>query len=688
MGFNLGQIGEYGTGVNGDVKIADGAYDKLNSYARVVGIDANTITLDTENALLGDYEKFRAGEEILVHCSATNGTTAENLGKYLVARITLVSGNVLTLDKTMFTVDLNYDYVQAVTVANFDCVTLSKDAVLTPPPYSPFKYHGGIVAVKCWDTFTFDGGSINLVDCGIPANRKNALRPLTTQETPAVGEGDLALYSGHENYQTADRLIMNAGDGVAFVVAKKLVCNEDSRIGNPNTHGAQFCRGASNSVGVRPSNITNIGGSTIFIAAETIDKFTPKILAKYRDINLFDGRGLCRCYIASNTKLRADEGLYAYDCISNPARLQQEIGVRDFGDGSFGDMENPTAPLNNYAHVVAIQQNGYRLKIAGETVQGLAPIKTGALALIQVVQKTANNITDAGKIAVAKILQRENDAITLSFPAPQVNLDKNLVQIISIPQFENLTINTNYDRTFKFGKRDGVTAIGGVCAIACNGTLNLTDGKINVEGKGGAAPYGKAGLNILSNAGCCDRLPIGEGHGSVFILAKDLIANDNTRIGATYSGAGTGGRLGGNNSDGSNQGGGYSGAEDEPEFSGSGGGYIGGGGFGGLGGSGMAGGTSTRGDFDATKVTGGYGSNGKSAGKFAGGNQGAHVFIVADSCTGLTLANISTGGEGGQAARAVDCGKNGAAGYGGGGAKGGSSGGGSGFAFVYANAVA
>ena len=694
MAYDIRQIGEYGTGANGDVKISGGMFNKLNSYARVVGIDANTITIDTENMFLGNYEQFRAGEEILVHCSATNSTSADSLGKYLVARITLVSGNVLTLDKTMFTVDLNFDFVQAVTIFNADCLTLSEDAVLMPQPYSPFKYHGGIVALKCWDTFTLDGGSINLVDCGIPANRKNALRPITTQETPAVGEGDLALYSGHENYKTADRLLMNAGDGVAFIVAKKMVCHEDSRIGNPDTHGAPFCRGASNSVGVKPSNITNIGGSSIFIAAETIENFSPKIIAKYRDVNLHDGRGLCRCYIASNTKLRADEGLYAYDVLSNPARLQKEIGVKDFGDGSFGDMTNPTLPLNNYAHVVSIQNDGYRLKIAGETLRGLAPIKTGTLALVQVIQLSTRAIAEAGRISVARIINRTNDVVVLDFPAPIVDLNRYAMQIISIPQFDNLTISANYDKTMTFGSpKGGVTAIGGVCAVACSETLDLTDGKINVENCGGAVGYGKAGLALIGNAQNCNKLPLGEGHGSVFILAKEIIANDNTRIGATYSGAGTSGRLGGNNSNGANQGGGYSGAEDE-DATGSGGGYLGGGAGSesaerALGGNGAAGGSgATGGAFDGTKTAGGYGSSGSPHGKFAGGSQGAHVFIIADSCAGLSVANISTGGEGGKAANATDCGKSGAASYGGGGAKGGSSGGAGSFAFVYANNVA
>ena len=693
MAYDLRQIGEYGTGELGDLKITDGAVNNINSYARVTAINGSTITIDVENMIEGAYEQFRAGIEILVHVSATNGTSADDLGKYLVTKITLVDGNVLTLDRQMFTVDLTYYYVQAVTFANFDCLTLGTGAVIVPPAYNPFHFVGGIVAIKCWDTLKFEGGSINLVDCGIPANRKTYLRPLDSQETAANGEGDNALLSGFENHVTAGRFILNAGDGAAFIVAKKMICHESSRIGNPATHGAQFCRGAANSVGVKPSNITNVGGSTILIAAETIENFTPKMIAKYRDANVMDGRGLCRCYIASNTKLRADEGLYAFDVLSNDTRARDVIGIESFGDGSFGDMTNPTVPLNNYAHVVSIHQGGHRLRIAGETLRGLAPIKTGALVLVQVIQKTARNISEAGKIVVAKVIKREYDAITLSFPAPKVDLDKYLLQIISIPQFENLTISTNYTATIPFGKRTGVTAIGGVCAIACSGTLNLNDGKINVEGKGGAAPYGQNGFAVLSNAGCADRLPLGEGHGSVFILAKDLVANDNTRIGATYSGAGTSGRLGGSNSSGSNQGGGYAGAVDE-DGTGSGGGYLGGGAGSenferALGGNGAAGGAGTTGGaFDGTKVAGGYGSNGKSFGKFAGGSQGSHLMIVADNITGLTVANISTGGEGGKTLAEADCGKPGAAGYGGGGSKGGSSGGGAGFAFVYTNAVA
>ena len=644
----------YGTGELGDVTITDGAVQNANSYARVVAISGNTVTIDTETMFEGAYEKFRANVEVLIHVSATNGSDTADLGRYLTANITLAQNGVLTLDRHMFNVDLDKYYVQAVTFANFDCLTLGRGAVLTPQVFNPFTYTGGILTLKVWDTLKFDGGCIDLTDAGIPAARKNQLRPLTEQESAANGESDYALYSGFENSIAADRFLLNAGDGAAFIVAKKLICHPDSRIGNPRTHGAQYCRGASNSVGVKPSNITNIGGSTILIAAETIENFTPKIIAKYRDADAAEGRGLCRCYIASETKLRSDEGLYAFDVLANPKRLQS-LGVRDFGDGSFGDLTNPDAPLNNYMQVIRVQNGGHQLTILRQTAQGLAQIKAGALVLVQAVQKYPRNCFDAGKFTVARVLKHEYDVITIDTPAPEVNLDNYHLQIISVPQFANFTLANHYAYTVQFDK------LGGVFAIAVNGTCDLRGGFVDMEGCGCGVGYGADGLSVLGNAQNCDRFPLGAGFGSIFILAKNLICNEGTRLGAKYSGAGTGGRFGGSNSDGSNAGGGYSGAPDE-NGTGAGGGYT-------VGGAGNAG------------ALGGVGGNGQSAGKFAGGAQGAHIMVIADSISGMTVANLSTGGEGGQ-----PDGKPGAAGFGGGGAI--SDGGGSGFAFVYANQIA
>lgn len=685
MSFNLKEYGGLLDGEAGDFSISDGVYDKLNSYVRVKKITGNVIEIDLASMVEGGKCTFRAGTQIMLHASSSNRISADYLGLYTFANITLVNNDTITLDKDVGAVfedvDLDYESVQAISIPNIDCVHLNAGGILTPPVFNPYTFVGGILVIKCWNTFEFNGGHILLTDCGIPVNRRNALRPLATQETAANGETDQAKFSGQENYLAKERLFLNAGDGAVVIIAKNIICHEDSRIGNINTHGAQFCRGNKTSVGVKPSNVTNIGGSTILLAAETIQNFTPKLIAKYRSADAKEGKGLARCYIASNTKLRNDEGLYAYDTISDPARVQS-LGIENFGNGSFGECSNPTISLNNYAKVTSISHGGFRLVITNKTLSGLAPLRAGSLVMVLATQKSTKYTEDAGKFAVGRIVAVKNDSVTLDKAVDNIDLDKYNLQVISMPEFSRFELTQNYTYTPKYENGKG-----GVFAVAVSGTFDLSGGKINLEGKGGGVGYGRAGLAFIGNAQMSNKLPIGEGHGSAFILAKKLIVNENSRIGATYSGAGTGGRLGGNNATGTNQGGGYAGAPDEDK-QGSGGGYIGGGAgnttnTGGLGGSGAAGGTeSGLAEFDSTAESGGYGSNGNSMGNFAGGRQGAHVFIVADSVTGLTVANISIGGEGGNG---LVNGIPGAAGYGGGGARGGSSGGSSGFAFIYTN---
>lgn len=682
MSFNLENVYRFGDGEIGDVSISDGAYDKINSYARVTAAEGNTITIDLENVFAGDFEKFVAGNTILIHVSSAS-TETQYLGKYLVAEIQLVDRSILTLDKSLADIlpasDFNYYSVQAVTFANFDCLDLQEGAILTPPPFNPFKLYGGILAIKCFDTLKFSGGVINLKDCGIPANRKHLLRPLTEQETEKNGQLDVAKFAGYENHLTAERFLINAGDGAAFIVAKNLVCNKNSRIGNPETHGAQYCRGAKDSVGVKPSNITNIGGSSILIAAENITNFAPEMIAKYRDAASEEGAGLARCYIASETKLPNDEGLYCFDCLNDNLRAQKKIGVKNFGDGSFGNLENPTTPLNNYAHISSISQNGYKLNYTDKTLNGLSPLVEGALVLVQVIQK--KKFEHAGDITLAKILRDTGTSFILDFPAPNVSLDEYSMQIISIPQFKKFAERENYKYTPPF---DGEK--GGVLAVAASSELNICGGKLNVENKGGAPAYGREGLKTIGNAQLSTKLPLGEGHGSVFLLAKNLIMDDNSRIGATYSGTNSAEFFGGDSSDGK-QGGGYSVGNRTSTDSHDSGGYI-------LGGASLsddADGTANLSaehynfltGFNNKKLAGGFGSNGAQVGKFKGGSQGAHIVVIADRIDGFTTNALSTGGEGGHG---LKNGGNGSAGYGGGGST--SSGGSSGWAFVYVNETA
>ena len=540
MSFDISEIGGYGFGGLGDVEIAEGVVADINSYARISKIDElndNKIAIDSDTALIGKYEDFSAGNDVLVHVSAAASET-KYLGRYIVAKILLAQNGLITLSKNVTDLIPRDQFelynLQIVTIANFKNLTIKAGAEIMPPLFNIHSLHGGILAIRCFDSLKFEGGHIDLAENGIPSNAKHLFRPLTEQETAANGESDFAKFSGQENFITAERLLLNAGDGVAFIAAKNIYCHEDSRIGNPKTHGAHFCRGAENSAGVKPANITNVGGSTILIAAENIYNFDEKMIAKYRNAATKEseiGRGLCRCYIASNTPLRNDEGLYSYDVLHTPSRLEK-INVHDFGNGIFGDIVNPTKSINNYARVTAINQDGCRLTLSDETVNGLTPINEGTLILIQVIQKGNLHVKNAGDIALAKVMSRGENYVVTDYPAPAVNLAEYAMQIISVPQFTNFTLSANYTGTPKFNGK-----VGGVFAFAASNLFEINEGNLNVENKGGAPSYGSEGLEFIGNAQDSCKLPLGDEGGSIFILAKNIKFSVNARLGTLKKGA-------------------------------------------------------------------------------------------------------------------------------------------------------
>ena len=601
----------FGNGALGDVENPD---TTINSYARVTAVTPTTITINNTTKITGDAA-FEAGAKILIHVSACASTEVTYLGNWLIANITAVNSNVFTLDvdptACIPSEDLAKYYVQAIAIAQYKNLTLETGCVITPPVYSVSNYHGGIVAIMCSETLTFDGGNIALNERGIPVTSKS-LRPVTQNDVAA----DTANYAGWENSDTHIHFMLNAGDGAAFIVAKKLVCSADSRIGNPATKGVQFYRGSSTSVTyneTKPSGVTNVGGSTILIAAETIENFSCAMIAKYRNSASPAGQGICRCYIASETKLRNDEGLYAYDCISTPSRIKT-MNIKNFGNGSFGDVAGTNIQLNNYATITAV--NGRKVTYKSQTTNGLAQIGTGALVMIHFNHKGSTNVVDSGRFILANVLGDNGSVLTLDTDVPNISVTDYAAQVIAIPQFGNFTLSVENKSTPVFNGEQG-----GICAIACKGTCNLSGGKLNVEQKGGGGAYARAGLAVIGNAQDSDKLPIGQGHGSVFILAEKLTVNANTRIGATGGGIGSVLR--------------YNGGTSSQYFAW---------------GSGANSGWFQI--YNTTTNYGGYGSNGYRGDGLAFTSpqkaaQGAHIMIIADTISGLNQAAFSTGGAGG-----------------------------------------
>lgn len=595
----------------------------VNHFASVTATGSNSVTLD-------DATNFTQGSEVLLHIAGakTSSALAQNLGAYKFAKIMQVSGNVLTLSATPLDLSTSDYYYQAATVPHYKTLTISE--TISPPAFNGV---GGLLVFKAQRLIL--SGSINLVDKGLTNADE---RPLTTQEDG--GTLDTQQLSAYENEAAATNLTLQQGDGACLIIAKRIDFKSTARIGNPNFKGIARCRGADDSYN-RNSSLSNVGGSSIAIIAETINDFDPAIISKYR---AGSGKGLCRAYIATESRLPFDEGLYSYDIIKTPERLYNSTFIEDCGSGSHGDARSTNILQNSYAKVSAI--NGKTFTLTNLLSDGVAKFEVGALVMIQAQSNNPNHFMHVGRFMIAKVEGVTLDSsgkitsITLNHSLDELGLSNfnttyYAFQAIAIPQYTSFSANNS--RTPKFEKYRG-----GIFAIAVNGICDLRGKIINVEAKGDSA----YSLAYTSNARMKDRLPIGHGHGSVFILAKVLKMDTSTRIGATYTGNAYGGASN------TYKGGGYRGE-----------------GIDSTGGSGLRGGQN-----DGNN--GGYASNATEAGTYHGGLQGASLFIVADQIDGLCLDALSTGGQGGNRVKKNDyiettlrvAGSSGGCGYGGGGA--------------------
>ena len=639
MAYVMNDVGGWGTGALGDVSNPSG---QINSYANVTAISGATVTIGTPSA--GAYETFAVGKEIMLHVSAVlSGTDAAKLGKYMVATVTAVNGSVLTLSKDVPTnlvasADLTTLVVQAITIAQFNSLTLSSGQI-SPLAYSVTNKYGGILLFKCKTGWNMSGsGAIYLVDKGIPTANAS-LRPLTTQETEMTSTGKT---TGWENHITARQLLLNAGDGVVGYWVKSLnVTGTANRIGS-TAAGAQYY---PYSIGDNsPAEV--LGGSTILAVAETITGWTPTIISKGKGT----GSGYGRCYIATETLLPNDEGLYAQDCISNPARLTA-IGIKDFGDGALGSVTNPTTQINSYAAVTAI--NGQQITIGATSIGGFGGFDVGAQIIVHLsAKKTTGDNSMFGKFYRTKIIGVSGSVLTVSDSSPwTIPLTDYYVQVITVPQFSNLTINTNYTATLAWNDMNN---FGGIFIAETSDTLDISDGSILLGGKGISSATKRPTILTQSSASQKNTLPINQGGGAILLISKKLKTNAASRIGNSFSGLLYGQIPGGN--------GGYSGGYNYVN------GIVGGNGNAGtmiVGGDGGAGPRGVVANDDGkyssaqpggsgAKCHGIAGSAGAQGGLTAtrthigqGGESGVSIFIIAKSIIGFTIAVIATGGKGG-----------------------------------------
>ena len=601
-----------------------------------------------------------------------------------------------TLDKAP-DIDLENFYVQAVLILEFenlDCTPEENDyRWLHPKPFgilgdvytffytetgekfedgNPFYYakHGGILAMRVRNTLTFSevmsyydndaynsgtpnakaGGLIDLSHSGI-ADYLADYRPLTPQERN--GTSDTDPQSGAENSITKDRFLLNVGDGALFLIAKNIVTVPTTRFGhydNKYYYAPKYCQGSQ-------WGRAGHGGSTMLIVCNNWTGFDPKIISKYfsdATVGTYytltvppvrNPKGLGRCYIACGNltpKLLADEGLYALDAIRTPTRLNLHCNINNFGYGTGGD----SYVRNYYSGIRSISSDGktFTLNSSIGTV--------GGLVMIHQLQKNSGEDVDSGKFTLARITEKDNNVITVDTAFP-IDLDKYYGQMITLCEHGNLTIDGEISAGASWN-----AGVGGILAIVCYGTLDIRGAKLLVEGQG---THNNVVNKLVGNNFMRSRLYIGQGHGTVFLLARKIIMNSSTRIGGIYPGTHFGGP--------------YSTTEGHYDAN-SGGGYRGKDGSQGQGGWGGGAGPN-----------GGWFSNAPNAAEGTG-LQGAHILIISDTIEDFRLNAISTGGRGFS--------HHGGAGYGGGGINygggggyrgGGEGGGGAGAAFIYCNKV-
>ena len=673
MSCNIDDFGGYGSGSLGDVTDPDKTI--INAYAAVE--DINTYNFLANPFHNSDFVAWKTADcvgcQVMLHAIACkSGSTGYSLcGRYLIATITdaaLEDEHRLrvTIDKSTdaFAAGKDYYFWQAVLIPEFKNLTLQAQSVKPyeasledtswddeEPVIAPV---GGVLAFKCSDTLTLNGGHIDLRDRGFDTSVNTTYRPIANHENQ--GTLDTDLYSGCENSITKDKLLVNAGDGACFIIAKNIVsASGSSRIGNPATYGVQYCRGASDSANT-PANVSNLGGSSIFIACYNWTNFTPAQIAKYRSGS---GRGLARAYLAvgaPGNSFIPDEGLYALDCLQNKKRPKEQFNLSGFGnaqDGSYNLASySPQKCWNSYAKVTAVSGKVFTISKRSVSQEELVGFEVGRLVMIHQSRKSSAADYLDGNFKFSRIVAVSGSTVTIKH-----NLDFNLstynVQMIVVPEFQNLTLGMVYNNTPVYS---GGT--GGIFAICVKGTCNLSGGTVNMEGRGTFNSV----VNVLqSNYWMKRSLPLGQGNGSVLIIANNLVMNSSTRLGGTYDGAQFGGRGGSGSKSGYPAGGGWSGKPGTSDN----GAYVRNPGWGGGAGQGST---------DYPETGGGWHSNAKlvsdaaQKGESATGCQGAHVLIIADSVDGLNLSALSTGGGSGLMGSTATHGQlPGGCGYGGGG---------------------
>ena len=310
-----------------------------------------------------------------------------------------------------------------------------------------------------------------------------------------------------------------------------------------------------------------------------------------------------------------------------------------FGTGALGNVAIASrTQINSYAKVTSVMGSGYMITISNQNYGAYGRFAPGEEVMLHISNTSAKNKSDFGLRSFAHITSTSNNVLTLDAKMPVQDLSGYTCQVVSVPNFGSLTVSSDVVPMAYNGN------CGGIIAFRVSGALDISRGRLLTEGCGMGTGAKVAGVTDRDLSVC---LPLNEGNGAVFVVARTITMTASTRLGASWSGAlGVGAAFvrgssfygrGGNGGAGYGGGGAYAndGSYTYPAVS-------------------ASGTTGGRGGADhyhyPQNVTNGgargYNSE-RSRDGAASAYAGATVALHAVTITGFTLAALSTGGQGG-----------------------------------------
>ena len=148
--------------------------------------------------------------------------------------------------------------------------------------------------------------------------------------------------------------------------------------------------------------------------------------------------------------------------------------IGGFGTGELGSVTiSSTTQLNSYARVSSVSSNGYSITISSQSYGRYGRFAAGEEIMFHVSNTSSIYAADYGVRVFARIMQAKGNLLTLNTKLPITNLTGHTCQIVSVPNFNNLTL-TSTIRPLKWNSYRG-----GIIVFRCSGTFNVVNGKLN-----------------------------------------------------------------------------------------------------------------------------------------------------------------------------------------------------------------